>query len=64
MQIGLDEHMLLSQIWQYKLTSGVKYKAVEKKTSIGIVEKEKGKNQSEFIWQLHSIMVRFIFPLK
>lgn len=46
MEIGLDEHILLSQIWQYIHPSILKYKALQKRTAIGTLEKKKGKTQS------------------
>lgn len=46
MQIGLDELMILPEIWQYKHTSILKHKMLEEKTFIETMEKEKGKSQN------------------
>lgn len=46
MQIGLEEHMILTEIWQYKQKSILKYETPEEKIFIETLEVEKGKSQN------------------
>lgn len=46
MQIGLDEDMILPEMWHHKHISILKYKMLEEKRFIETMEKEEGKSHN------------------